>query len=212
MAATNTLNKQSIPNYNPALAHKRKEKDLMKLLMSDYKVTQNKDNHFDFSVEFRGPPSSMYENGKWSVHVLLPEAYPYKSPSIGFLNKIYHPNVDESSGSVCLDVINQAWSPMFDLINIFDTFLPQLLLYPNPTDPLNPAAAALMLKEPNKYEQKVKDYIIKYATETQNNGSQRQPESSSDDDQMEIEDEVNEVISFEGVSELSETSDIALME
>jgi len=34
----------SIPNFNAAIAYKRRERDLMKLLMSDYKVTQNKEN------------------------------------------------------------------------------------------------------------------------------------------------------------------------
>ena len=99
----------------------------------------------------------------WKVHVELPEAYPYRSPSIGFVNRIFHPNVDEMAGSVCLDVINQTWSPMFDLINVFEVFLPQLLLYPNPTDPLNGEAAALLMREPEQYNKKVKDYVQRYA-------------------------------------------------
>jgi len=86
----------SIAGFNPALAHKRKERDLTKLLMSDYQVTQNKENSYDFVVQFDGPKGSFYEGGKWEVHVLLPDAYPYRSPSIGFNNKIYHPNVDEA--------------------------------------------------------------------------------------------------------------------
>lgn len=97
------------------------------------------------------------------MHVELPDAYPYKSPSIGFINRLYHPNVDEMSGSVCLDVINQTWSPMYDLTNIFEVFLPQLLTYPNPTDPLNGEAAALQMREPERYTQKVKEYVAKYA-------------------------------------------------
>lgn len=52
---------------------------------------------------------------------------------------------------------------MYDLKNIFDIFLPQLLTYPNPTDPLNGEAAALQMREPERYEAKVKDMVARYA-------------------------------------------------
>lgn len=45
---------------------------------------------------------------------------------------------------------------MFDMINIFEVFLPQLLRYPNPADPLNGEAAALLMREPKSYDNKVK--------------------------------------------------------
>jgi ubiquitin-conjugating enzyme E2 H len=56
-------------------------------------------------------------------------------------------------------VINQTWSPMYDMVNIFEVFLPQLLRYPNPTDPLNGEAAALLMKDPKAYDVKVKGRI-----------------------------------------------------
>ena len=45
---------------------------------------------------------------------------------------------------------------MYDMLNIFEVFLPQLLRYPNPTDPLNGEAAALLMREPKSYDAKVK--------------------------------------------------------
>jgi ubiquitin-conjugating enzyme E2 H len=73
-------------------------------------------------------------------------------------------DIDEMSGSVCLDVVNQTWTPMYDLVNVFEVFLPQLLLYPNPSDPLNGAAAALMMRDPQAYRDKVREYVVKFAT------------------------------------------------
>jgi len=50
-----------------------------------------------------------------------------------------------------------------DLLNVFEVFLPQLLLYPNASDPLNGDAASLMMKDKKLYDQKVKgEHIVCY--------------------------------------------------
>ncbi|KAF4321183.1 hypothetical protein G195_005698 [Phytophthora kernoviae 00238/432] len=150
-------------------------------MMSDYDVhltDETKTN--DLDVKFHGPKDTPYEGGSWKIHVTLPKDYPFKSPSIGFVNRIYHPNVDETSGSVCLDVINQTWSPMFELVNIFDMFIPQLLRYPNPSDPLNGEAASLLMKDAESYNRKVKEYVSNYASQPIEMGDEDEDSDVSD--------------------------------
>lgn len=168
------------------MSKRRIETDVMKLLMSDHDVELVNDNMQEFYIKFRGPADTPYAGGVWRLHVELPDGYPYKSPSIGFVNKIYHPNIDSASGSICLDVINSTWSPLYDLGNIVEWMIPGLLKEPNGSDPLNNEAAALQLRDKKLYEDKIREYIDKYATEAvyeREFGSGESVESSGEEEQ-----------------------------
>jgi len=167
---------------SPGAAKNRRASDINKLQEAKHEVTFLDSLNNEFYVKFYGPKGTPYEGGTWKVRVYLPGEYPFKSPSIGFINKIYHPNIDSGSGTVCLDVINQAWSPIYDLVNIFEIFLPQLLTYPNPTDPLNGEAAAKLQRKPEEYNTTVKEYVAKYATEGEKNGKKKEASDKNNED------------------------------
>ena len=148
------------------MANKRRDIDITNLIKADYRVEYGSNN--EIYVDLLGPKDSIYHGKRWSIVIEFSSDYPYKSPSIGFVTKIYHPNVDFNSGSICLDVLNQEWTPIYNLVTIFETLLPQLLLYPNPEDPLNIEAASLMKKNINEYNTIVQLYIEKYALDIAN--------------------------------------------
>lgn len=172
-----------------AQINQRKRMDVLRLIEKKFEVNML-DRLNELTVKFHGPIDTPYENGVWRVLVRLPNNYPFTPPRIAFLNKIYHPNIAERSGIVCLNVINHEWSALYDLNMIFETFLPQLLVYPNSLDPLNACAAALLLSKSSKYNSKVIQYVRSYATE-----NEMSTQSASDTSSLSDPEEVADVSS-----------------
>ena len=108
-----------------------------------------------------------FQNFKSSNHFVLsinfPPDYPFVAPKVEFKTKIYHPNIDDRSGAICLNVINETWSPTYSLLNIYEIFLPQLLTYPNPDDPLVPEIARIFKTDKEKYVELGREWTRKYA-------------------------------------------------
>ena len=51
---------------------KRRDMDIMKLAMHDFKVEICKDDAYDIVVDFHGPQNTIYEGGLWKVKIILP--------------------------------------------------------------------------------------------------------------------------------------------
>lgn len=126
--------------------NRRRLTDVKALQREGFVDTVDDDGSILCSVD--GPADTPYADHRWQVRIQLPAEYPFKSPSIGFVHPLFHPNVDWASGSICLNALNQEWTPVYNLVVIVKTLLPQLLAYPNPDDPLNNDAAALLQEDP----------------------------------------------------------------
>jgi ubiquitin-conjugating enzyme E2 H len=141
---------------------RRIARDLKELSDGGFPVTSeygSDDYKLDvFMTTVTGPLDSPYAGCVWKVRFTIPEGFPFTSPSVGFVQRIYHPNIDEESGSICLDALNKAWSPTFTIKHIVETVLPYLLNYPNPDDPLNREAAHLMKTNLNGFNLKAKQH------------------------------------------------------
>ena len=90
----------------------------------------------------------------FSLRLTFPETYPDKPPRVRFLTEVYHPNVF-SDGSLCLDIIQDAWSPVTTVSSLL-TSIQSLLTDPNPASPANPEAANLFTTDKPAYNRRVR--------------------------------------------------------
>ena len=105
-----------------------------------------------------GPDDTPWDGGTFKLTLEFTEDYPNKPPGadplscayvighqannhalthvvvVKFVSKIFHPNV-YANGSICLDILQNQWSPIYDIAAIL-TSIQSLLNDPNPNSPV----------------------------------------------------------------------------
>ena len=116
---------------------------------------------FKWEASITGPEESPYEGGKFQLSIEFPKDFPFKPPKVEFTTKVYHPNV-KSTGTICLDILKDAWSPDITVSKIL-LAIQNLLINPNIDHPLEPEIAELYKKDKNAYNEKAEEWTKKYA-------------------------------------------------
>ncbi|CAG9764184.1 unnamed protein product [Ceutorhynchus assimilis] len=150
------------------LRNSRMARELANLSDSDNKtisLVAKNDSLGELEAQITGPEGTPYENGVFKLEVLVPQNYPFEPPSIKFLTKIYHPNIDDS-GRVCMDLVKMPpkgnWRPTIGLESLLIS-IRLLLESPNPDDPLMADIATEFKRNHSEYVRKAKEYTQKYA-------------------------------------------------
>mmetsp|Transcript_2580 Transcript_2580/g.6489 ORF Transcript_2580/g.6489 Transcript_2580/m.6489 type:complete len:165 (-) Transcript_2580:214-708(-) len=101
-----------------------------------------------------GPENSPWDGGTFRLVLDFSEDYPNKAPVVKFVSKMFHPNI-YADGSICLDILQNNWSPIYDVAAIL-TSIQSLLTDPNPNSPANSEAARLFTENKEEYTRRVK--------------------------------------------------------
>ena len=116
---------------------------------------------FKWEASLTGPEESPYEGGTFNLSIEFPKDFPFKPPKVEFTTKVYHPNV-KSTGTICLDILKDAWSPDISVSKIL-LAIQNLLINPNIDHPLEPEIANLYKSDKAAYDNNAKEWTEKYA-------------------------------------------------
>lgn len=106
-----------------------------------------------------GPENTPFEDGTFKLVIQFDEQYPTKPPSVKFISEMFHPNI-YTSGELCLDILQNRWSPTFDVSTILKS-IQSLLNDPNTASPANAEAANMFKDHKTQYETRVREIVEK---------------------------------------------------
>lgn len=156
------------PNPHTQMNITRLLKEWNQLNKSDnnniYHLAPSNDQDFThWQCTLNGPTNSIYKGYTFNLTIDIPQDYPMSPPQVHFNPySMPHANVDWQTGLVCLDVLKQMWSPIFNLQYVVECCV-RLLNEPNGDSPLNLELGILLrLGDFNGYNQLIDYYLNHY--------------------------------------------------
>ncbi|KAL4379648.1 hypothetical protein GQ457_02G030570 [Hibiscus cannabinus] len=104
-----------------------------------------------------GPDDTPWDGGTFKLTLQFTEDYPNKPPTVRFVSRMFHPNI-YADGSICLDILQNQWSPIYDVAAIL-TSIQSLLCDPNPNSPANSEAARMFSENKREYNRRVREIV-----------------------------------------------------
>ena len=121
----------------------------------------NPSNIFHWNITLLGPVDTPYAGGMFFLTADFPDDYPEKKPEIRFTNKIYHLNVREKDGHICISTLNQ-WVPRTPMVNVISAIF-ALFYEQNPLSPYSVSMAAQYKLRRNEFNRIAAEWTQKYA-------------------------------------------------
>ena len=120
-------------------------------------------NILSWRVTMYGPPDTIYEGGYFLIKIDFTEDYPIEKPEVRFKTKIYHTNVRQDDGHVCISTLNN-WNknekkPTMKIV-LEDIY--SLLSYQNPYDGY-PIFKDECIKNYEVFKRKARQWVLDYA-------------------------------------------------
>ncbi|GMH63175.1 hypothetical protein TrLO_g13811 [Triparma laevis f. longispina] len=118
-------------------------------------LASEEENLGEVHAEIEGPVGTPYSGYFFELKLVLSGDFPNSPPRGFFLSKIYHPNVNPTSGDICVNTLKKDWSSTTTISHVLSV-IRCLLIVPFPESSLNDEAGKLFMDSYEEYARRAK--------------------------------------------------------
>ncbi|KAL3666132.1 Ubiquitin-conjugating enzyme E2 22, variant 2 [Phytophthora oleae] len=144
-------------------------------------LPQDEEQLSEIHAEICGPEDTPYQGGYFTVRLTLTESFPEQPPRGVFLTKIFHPNVSQPAGDICVNTLKKDWKPTLGLAHVLQV-VRCLLIVPFPESSLNDEAGKLFLDSYDEYSRRAKLWTSIHAPKRSAVASEESGETSGEEE------------------------------